>query len=629
MQKIAKCWEIKRNWLILCFSIFMVLGMQYTLHKEFGAVKEWILSYPQYAVVTVFFVAGIYYSFSGLLSFGIATVLMSIITWGWSVINYIKFTMREEYVIGDDVISFFKGELTFAKEDITFSKHLLYFGIPVLLMVVSGFFFEHRWKSKKSFYRKWYMRSIRLLIGILITVFFGFVVYFTENIHDYMSNGEVMEKKYGLALSFIPNNTLPHLVTNADYTKLFDKEYVREGYKRLSDCDGTYSGKRPVKDANEEKSEYITPNIIVIMSESLYDTDNFDNVKADKNPMDIMHRYQRQYGGGSMAVDIFGGGTANTEFEFLTGMGHKYFASNLMYNNYIMDGQMSMVGYMKQLGYRTVSIHPYKENFFNRKRVYKSYGFDESYFMENMTYTDDMFDVNISDYSLTKEIIEKYENSGKDKPFFNFSVSVGAHKPCLDYDKGEPYKYKVRVKALPDEGNFNYGVSMDVRRYFSAVYDANAAFKELTDYFENVSEPTVILLFADHAPPLSDLAYEQITKEDLTDEELYKTPVVTWNNYGLPKFNADNVNANYLSAMFLSYLDFPLPKACIYNQNIMKYYYSTNTKVCVKDTNGKAIKEFTKEEMELEKASLSLYQDELKMKENVLDIWDVPDEDNK
>lgn len=537
-------------------------------------------------------------------------------------INYLKFTMRDEYVTGDEVLSFFRGELTFSKEDVAFSKHLLIYGGVVLLMAVAAFLCQYFWANKKDFHAGLRKRFVHMLCGLLITILTGFGVYFTENIYDYMSDGEKMERKYGLMLSFIPSNTCPHLISNADYKPLFSTDYVREGKAKLTDIDGTSS------EENRKKTGQATikPNVIIIMSESLYDTDYFDNVETDKNPMAIMHRYQQEYGGGSMAVDIFGGGTANTEYEFLTGMGHKYYAGNLMYYSFINKGQMSMVGYMKQLGYHTVAIHPYKETFFNRKQAYENFGFDEMYFKENMTYTDDLFDVNISDYCLTKEIIEKYERNRKEggQPYFNFSVSVGTHKPCLDYDKGEPYQYIQKVKAMPKEGNFDYGSSMDIRRYYSAVYDANEAFQQLIEYFERVEEPTVILLFGDHAPPLSDMAYAEITTQDLTDEELYQTPVVTWNNYGLPKFQVNNINANYLSAVFLSYLDFPLPKACVYNQNLLKYWYHTNTKKCMKDVEENVITEFTDEEMEVEKATLSMYQDALNMKESLTDIWDVP-----
>lgn len=620
MQKVWKSWQLQRVLLVLVFSLVLSLGMEYLAHGSMQAVVTWVTHRPPYVLLTTGFIGGCYYitvCISG--QFFFSTLFWYVISWLWGSVNYLKYTMRSEYVTGDDLLSFLKGELTFTKDDVTLSRHLFYYAAVVALMLLLSFLIQHFHAPKKEKKRTVKKRLLHAAAGLCVTLIAAFGVYFTENLTDYMGDVDYLENKYGLLLSLIPNNTLPHLITQEDYTPLLSEDYVRAGKSKKEDIDGVAEGET-------KNTSSVKPNIIVIMSESLYDTDHFDNVVSDKDPMTVMHHYQKEYGGGSLASDIFGGGTANTEFEFLTGIGHKYFASNLMYNNYINEGQMSMVGYMNELGYHTVAIHPYKGDFFNRKNVYQAFGFSEMYFKENMKYTDDLFDINISDYCLTKEIIDKYEkNKDSGKPLFNFSVSVGAHKPCLDYDKGHPYQYKSKVKVA-DLKSQEYRSTMDVRRFFSAVYDANVAFEELVSYFEKVEEPTVILLFGDHAPPFTDDAYASAAKHKLSEEELYQTPVVTWNNYGLSKLSVDNVNANYLSAIFLSYLNFPLPKMCVYNQNLMKYWYHSNTKKSVRDEEGKKIQSLSEERIDLEKASLRLYQDALSMKKETLDLWEVPEE---
>ena len=649
MRKHKRKENIMQIGLVLVATLVMVLGMQYTSDGKWSVTMKWLQSHPQYALLTVFMVGGAYYAIAKAVHWKVATFLVGVLSYVWGVTNYFKYTMREEYVIGDDVISFFKGELTFTTDDVAFSKHLLIYGSIVLLgcIMILVHTVVVRRKSHKDplekeslkvrWKRHWKKCWIPMVYGILISLLVGFGIYYGENIEDYGSDTERLVGKYGLLLSFIPNNTLPHMVTTAEYDALLKESYVRDGYDKKDTIDGildTTDGASVVQPSSAINGAATgatkeNPNIIIIMSESLYDTDHFDNAKPSIDPMAIMHYYQEEYGGGSIAVDIFGGGTANTEFEFLTGIGHKYYASNLMYRGFFGDGMPSMVKYMNQRGYHTVSIHPYKENFFNRKNTYKYFGFDQSYFKENMTYTDEQFDVNISDNALTNEIIEKFEQNEKNGilPFFNFSVSVGSHKPCLDYDKGEPYVYEQKVSVLPKSGNFDSGSTKDVQRYYTAVYNANEAFEKLVEYFSKVEEPTVILLFGDHAPPLNDRIYDQLTTKELTEEELYQTPVVTWNNYGLPKFFVNQVNANYLSSQFLAYIGMRLPKMCVYNQNLMKYYYRNNTKHVVQDIEGNEIQEFDDEEMEIEKASLRLYQDALKQKKTLEDLWDVPAED--
>lgn len=270
------------------FTAIVTLGMQYTTHGEWSEVVSWLIHYPQYFVLTIFFIGGAYYLLASGINFFLASVFIGVLSWVWGMINYLKFTMRDEYVTGDEVLSFFRGELTFSKEDVAFSKHLLIYGGVVLLMAVAAFLCQYFWANKKDFHAGLRKRFVHMLCGLLITILTGFGVYFTENIYDYMSDGEKMERKYGLMLSFIPSNTCPHLISNADYKPLFSTDYVREGKAKLTDIDGTSS------EENRKKTGQATikPNVIIIMSESLYDTDYFDNVETDKNPMAIMHRYQ-------------------------------------------------------------------------------------------------------------------------------------------------------------------------------------------------------------------------------------------------------------------------------------------------------------------------------------------------
>lgn len=595
---------------IMLFSLIMAFGMEYTLHNDWNAVWQWVVKSPFYIVLTILFLSGVYYCLTYLIHFVPATIVLSLLSYVWSAVNYLKYTMRNEYVIGDDVLLVLQGQMSFKKEDVTLSAHLLiYLGVVIAMwMMAIVYAICSRRKLPKMPCKK---KLLHAFLGSVIALLVGGVVYFGESLEDYLLDASQLEKKYGLLLSFVPNNCLPHIITNDDYEPYLCEQDEKKEEQQNKDYKG------------------VKPNIIIIMSESLYDTDHFDNIVPDQDPMNVMHELQKEYGGGSCAVNIFGGGTANTEFEFLTGISTKYYCGNLMYNNSIHFGQMSMVNYMKQMGYHTVSIHPYKKTFFNREYVYSCFGFDESYFVENMNHTKDRLDINVSDYSLTDEIIERYENvkADTDKPFFNFSVSVGNHKPCLSYIAGVPYVYEHKVEISTKDGSkLDEIAERDVTRYYTGVYDANQAFLELTEYFSKVSEPTVLLLFGDHAPPFSDETYQQIAKHELGDDELYSTPVVTWNNYGLDKWTVTDMNANYLSASFLEYIGFPLPKACVYNKNMMKYYYQTNTKKNVISADGKRVEvdRLSDEQRKIEKATMSLYQRELDMDKDLLDLWDVP-----
>ena len=103
------------------------------------------------------------------------------------------------------------------------------------------------------------------------------------------------------------------------------------------------------------------------------------------------------------------------------------------------------------------------------------------------------------------------------------------------------------------------------QRYLYLIHESDTAFKELTEYFEKVDEPTIILFFGDHQPGIEERFYEKLYKknmEDLTLEEQekqYTVPYVIWANYDLPEVEkSDLISANYLSNLLMQTAGFKL-----------------------------------------------------------------------
>ena len=164
MKKLWGDWRLKRVVFVLLGAFIMVLFMQYTAHGEFGAVVQWLTNAPQYVLLTTLGVGGIYYIFASGLNYFAATVLMAFVSWAWGIINYLKYTMRSEYVTGDDVISFFKGELTFTKEDVTLSRHLFYYGVVIVLLLIFSFFMQYFFAKKRGFKAKIKVRLLHIIL---------------------------------------------------------------------------------------------------------------------------------------------------------------------------------------------------------------------------------------------------------------------------------------------------------------------------------------------------------------------------------------------------------------------------------------------------------------------------------
>lgn len=127
----------------------------------------------------------------------------------------------------------------------------------------------------------------------------------------------------------------------------------------------------------EEKAVGLPENVIVVMNESFSDL----SVLGDFNTSDdVLENFYNESGNikrGYVYVSVYGGGTANSEFEFLTGNSVVSIPSGAVaYQMYVNKGDSSIVSQFKQQGYRTIAFHPYRKDNYNRMNVYDIYGFD-------------------------------------------------------------------------------------------------------------------------------------------------------------------------------------------------------------------------------------------------------------
>ena len=232
---------------------------------------------------------------------------------------------------------------------------------------------------------------------------------------------------------------------------------------------------------------------------------------------------------------MFGGTTANSEYEFLTGNTTAFLpAGTVPYQMYVSDGDPTLVGQMAALGYRTVAAHPYRSSGWSRPSVYRDFGFDEVYFegdFQDREYMrGDEKTGYVTDRCAYENLIRWYEEKEAGEPLFLFNVTMQNHSA-----------YQMAWTNLPREvwltgaleGRFN-----TVNQYLSLVYQSDQAFEYLLDYFSQVEEPTLILLFGDHQPQVATNFYTDVlgtAPDTALAQKKQMVPFVLWANYDIPE----------------------------------------------------------------------------------------------
>lgn len=288
-------------------------------------------------------------------------------------------------------------------------------------------------------------------------------------------------------------------------------------------------------------SARILPHVICVMDESFGSVK--DRIHTNEKVTPFYDSLKGVYKG-KLYVNTFGGGTANTEFEFLTGMSIGDYPYPVMpYNNFVKKKQYSIAHYFKNLGYRTIAMHPYTASNYNRKKVYKLFGFEKMMFLKdfkNKKYVRKF----VSDESMYDEIIKQYEATVKAKKrLFLFGITMQNHS---GYKKFENEEIK-----LSKHSNYNLTRSEieSIESYLSLIRISDDALKKLIKYFKKRNEHVILLYFGDHNPSFTTKAnkifYDKSLDYEMTNA--YEVPYMIFDNKKRTTKNATTTSANFLS----------------------------------------------------------------------------------
>ena len=268
------------------------------------------------------------------------------------------------------------------------------------------------------------------------------------------------------------------------------KESTKAGQEKGKQSDdSTENGTAPTK---------THPNIIMIMNESFSDLRTLGNLTTDRPVLSFYDSLSENTIKGTAYSSVYGGYTANSEFEFLTGCSKSFFPGS-PYLQYITEETPSIISDLKKQGYtEPVAIHPYHASGYNRSRVYSLLGFHEFLSLPDFDGKNLVRDY-IGDLEDYQKIEELYEKKKKGTSLCVFNVTMQNHNAYNDEDY--VFKEPVRVTSIHADSATN--------QYLSLMRMSDQALEQLVGYFEKEEEPTIILLLGDHQPHLADSLYRQ------------------------------------------------------------------------------------------------------------------------
>ena len=447
--------------------------------------------------------------------------LTNLIVCGFSVANRVKIEVRDEPVYPRDLALLKEVGAIVSDYDIAYPWGAVAIVVLASLVLLAiGLFFKCR-PFPIARLRGWLGSLLGILASGAVLVSLIFTVYAYNDLYN----------------SFKVSNAyyVPSVFNELGFPYCFCHQFTTYPVDKP---DGFSKGQAELweREAAPQKGEQQPVNIIMVMNEAFSDITDYEAFAFDETnePLPNLQAMRQDPHAvtGHIVVPNFAAGTANTEFDVMTGIQTNALSatttSAMRVVNRNLDSLFRVYG---ENGYHTSYFHPGDNWFYNRENVLAWMGAEETRFtngMENME-TKGRW---VTDEYLVGLIQNEFEETVADgNTLFHYMTTIQNHMSYTPDKYGEGYFYPDVPLNVPVSGH----VETLLKVYIEGARDADTMLGQLKEYFSTQEEPVVLVFFGDHLPYLGDnqVGYAELgmAEEDYWNElGSYQTPFVIWAN---------------------------------------------------------------------------------------------------
>ncbi len=411
------------------------------------------------------------------------------------------------------------------------------FGL-LIAAVVLVFIFAPKLKEKIN-----YKKSIAIFLATLVCIFGASGLAIKCGIVDtFFGNLAYAYRDFGVPYCFINTWLNTGISKPFGYSEEKVKNVFDEG--ELSE-DGT--SQITVEDDGQEH-----PNIIFLQLESFIDPSHVKNIKLSEDAVPFFRSLKENYSSGYLTVPAVGAGTANSEFEVMSGMSVKFFGpGEYPYKSVLTEKTCETIAYdLKSIGYSAHAIHNHRGAFYNRNTVFANLGYDTFTCLEYMANAVKTPKNWAKDRVLVRYITDALNSTETEDLVYTISVQGHGKYPTEQVIKNPAITVEAETEELKWQWEY----------YVNQIHEMDEFLEDLTDELSKYDEDVVLVLYGDHIPALD------IEENELESGDLYKTEYVIWSNFKMKKVDQD-LYTYQLAAEVLNRLDIHTGTLIKYHQN--------------------------------------------------------------
>jgi len=478
------------------------------------------------------------------------------------IINHIYFTFYMSFIS----VSLL-GTLSMVGEvsdSVTSKLKLIYF---IYLIAPVIMLFVNRILSKKNYYfevgkhekgKKMFLRTMAAAVSVVLFVIVTLVPQEASRLVKQW-NRDFIVQRFGIYMY-----TMNDLVQSIQPTisNVFGYDSAAKSFRDF------YTENLVNREENKFTNIFEGKNVIFIHAESIQ---NF-LIDLEVNGIEITPNLNKISKEGmyfsSFYPQISIGTSSDTEFTLSTGILPS--SSGTVFVNYYDRKYETLQNAFNDKGYYTFSMHGNKADYWNRKTMYKTIGYQDFYAKDSYIVPDsiddpDFIGLGISDKSFFKQSIDKLlEIKEKNTPFMGTIITLSNHSPFEDLEKYGNLDFSITFDKGTGEYDENgneiietvtvpYLEETEMGNYLKSAHYADEALGEFFKMLKEnkLDEDTVVIIYGDHEAKLGKKNFNLLYNydaytEDIMDEDnpnyvsfdnykyelLKNTPFIIWTSDG-------------------------------------------------------------------------------------------------
>ena len=466
----------------------------------------------------------------------VLVILLAVII---AVVNQAKYALRQEPFLPSDLI--WIREISFFK---AYVSNEIIMAVVIGILVVSGLLFLARGRLLSgAIMRKWKERLSVVIVMLVVSVTgIRYISNYDEG--SFPTGVPVLSSLYNLYdISWLGINakanyqSLSYVWVNSLTTKKMatPKGYSRAKIKAIYD-----KYKNAAAELNKSRQQNLSDQtVIYILSESLANPTRLEGITASANPLEYITQVEQESTGGLMLSDGYGGGTANMEFQSLTGLPMTNFKSGVSVLYADVFPYMSYVPTLSEQysAENRIAIHLASAGNYNRKLVYSRLDFDT--FVATSGTKDKPTDtgslgVHYSDTATYQNILDKLNSN--ESQFFS----------VMTMQNHSPYSSNIGDTISISGQDFSESRNQQLHNYTNLIAETDKATKAFLDKLKEYPKKVTVVFYGDHLPGIYP---EDFFKDN--PESQYLTDYFIWSNYDTPKLNYPEIRSNDFPALLL------------------------------------------------------------------------------